>query len=378
MGRATLATVLVTLAVLASSCAEVRAPAPAPPPALEYIAHAAFVFESPEGVRIAIDPYNSERWLGYAYPDDVRADAVLVTHPHYDHDASYYFPAATPVFRQPGVFTIGDVRLEGHEGRHADPYGREFGQINTVWVVEAGGVRVAHFGDNGPPDQALLDALGRIDVILVPSDGQEHILKQAEIAVIRDALKPRLTIPMHYRLEGFRDLPASLDPVDAEANGASRLDTHRVVLDDATLDGGAVVMAPAPGVRAWTDALAAAWTARDAARALGGASGETNWRAVADALRPAIALAPEVLVFRFERADALARAGNAADAITELERALAGAARQDTEYGHRARARLAGLYADAGRREEAAALYRIVLNDSTRLALLEQARAFFR
>ncbi|MCP5111640.1 MAG: hypothetical protein GY953_12475, partial [bacterium] len=43
---------------------------------LEYIAHACFVVESSTGVRIAIDPYNSNRWLGYSFPDGVAADAV--------------------------------------------------------------------------------------------------------------------------------------------------------------------------------------------------------------------------------------------------------------------------------------------------------------
>ena len=64
---------------------------------LEYIAHASFVLEASNGQRLIIDPYNSERWLGYTFPESVTADYVLVTHPHYDHDASYYFRA--PVFR---------------------------------------------------------------------------------------------------------------------------------------------------------------------------------------------------------------------------------------------------------------------------------------
>lgn len=345
------------------------------PPTLEYIGHAAFVFESPTGVRIAIDPFNSERWLGYVYPDEVTADAVLVTHPHYDHDAAYYFPSA-PAFRHPGVFTIGDVRIEGHKGRHADPYGREFGQTNTVWILEAGGVRLAHFGDNGPPDQALIDAVGRVDVLLIPSDGQDHILAQADIKALRAALSPRLTIPMHYRLDGFHGLPASLGPLDADGTGTRRVASHRLVLDAPVLDGGAAALAHHPGVRPWGPALAEAWQIRDAARAGVPSSDGPGWRVVADGLRQAAARVPEVLVFRYELADALARAGDPRGAIAELERALTGAHRQDTEYATRARARLAQLYAATDRQAEAEALYRVVLAGSTRLALLEQARQF--
>ena len=82
---------------------------------LEYIAHAAFVIVSPGGTRIAVDPFNSNIWLGYSFPAGNEADAVLVTHPHYDHDASYYFPRA-PVFRSPGSFVVDDVRIQGFTG----------------------------------------------------------------------------------------------------------------------------------------------------------------------------------------------------------------------------------------------------------------------
>ncbi len=80
---------------------------------IEYIAHACFVIESPEGTRVVIDPYNTQRWLGYGFPQDIEANAVLVTHPHYDHDASYYWGDAVPVFREAGSFSIGDVGLQG-------------------------------------------------------------------------------------------------------------------------------------------------------------------------------------------------------------------------------------------------------------------------
>ena len=44
---------------------------------VEYIGHASFVVESPAGVRVVIDPFNSNRWLGYRYPESVEADLVL-------------------------------------------------------------------------------------------------------------------------------------------------------------------------------------------------------------------------------------------------------------------------------------------------------------
>ena len=129
---------------------------------LEYVAHSCFVIESPQGVRILIDPYNTNRWLGYQFPDEMKADAVLVTHPHYNHDANYHVSFQVPVFRAPGRFSIGDVRLQGLKGKHADPYGKDFGQRNTIWVVEAGGKRFVHLGDNGPLTEQLVKDLGTV------------------------------------------------------------------------------------------------------------------------------------------------------------------------------------------------------------------------
>ncbi|MAG69925.1 MAG: hypothetical protein CL471_06490 [Acidobacteria bacterium] len=76
---------------------------------LEYIAHAAFVIEA-DGTRLVIDPYNGARWLGYEFPDGIEADAVAITHPHYDHDADYYLAGGRPTFREPGRYRVSETR----------------------------------------------------------------------------------------------------------------------------------------------------------------------------------------------------------------------------------------------------------------------------
>ena len=120
---------------------------------IEYVAHAAFRITSPGGSRILIDPYGSRVWIGYDFPDGIETDAIFISHPHYDHDAGVSrgqaFPWAsttTPVHRDPGIYRVGDVTVTGIRGKHADPYGMEFGQINTLWLIEAAGVRIGHWG----------------------------------------------------------------------------------------------------------------------------------------------------------------------------------------------------------------------------------------
>ena len=91
--------------------------------AIEYLAHAAFRIHSAGGATILIDPYASQVWLGYDFPDSVAADAILITHPHYDHDAGDFrgmpFPwdSTVPVLRDPGEYHIGDIAIRGVEDR---------------------------------------------------------------------------------------------------------------------------------------------------------------------------------------------------------------------------------------------------------------------
>lgn len=191
--------------------------------AIEYIAHSCFRIHTPGGARIVIDPFASRVWLGYDFPRRLAGDAVLITHPHYDHDADVLLGQQPPpwapgvrVLRDPGAYKIADATISGIRGKHAEPWGKEFGQTNTIWLLEVGGLRIAHVGDNGPLTEANIAELGRVDIVMLPIDAKHHILKDDEIAAIRNALHPRIVIPMHYRipdLEPSSDRPEELGEI---------------------------------------------------------------------------------------------------------------------------------------------------------------------
>jgi len=175
--------------------------------AVEYIAHSAFRIRTANGTRILIDPYASRMWLGYDFPPHIGADEVLITHPHYDHDADVLLggkPAPwspdVPALRNPGTYKLAGVTITGLAGKHGGPWGKEFGQTNTIWVIDTAGLRIVHLGDNGPLTDANVHDLGRVDILMMPIDSDEHILKAADVDAIRSALHPRVLIPMHYRL----------------------------------------------------------------------------------------------------------------------------------------------------------------------------------
>jgi L-ascorbate metabolism protein UlaG (beta-lactamase superfamily) len=213
---------------------------------IEYIAHACFRFTSPSGEQLLIDPFASRVWIGYDYPDGIVSDAVLITHPHYDHDGGVSRDHTPPwsdnmtVWREPGNYELDDVEILGVAGKHADPYGKEFGQTNTIWLLEVAGLRIAHIGDNGPVSEEAAAEIGTVDILMMPIDSEYHILKEHEIQAILKQLDPDILIPMHYRhadLEPDADGPDDLGGIDGwltSRNNVRRLSSHQttISLDD--------------------------------------------------------------------------------------------------------------------------------------------------
>ena len=163
------------------------------------IAHAMFLMELDNGLRVLTDPVGEDSGFPVS---PVKADVALVSHHHHDHCALENVPGAK-VIETAGVHCPADgLRVTAVKSFHDDANGTKRGE-NLLFLIEAEGLRVAHLGDLGHlPTPAQREALGRVDVLLVPVGGFYTIdAKQAKAIV--DQLNPRIVIPMHYRGEGF-------------------------------------------------------------------------------------------------------------------------------------------------------------------------------
>jgi L-ascorbate metabolism protein UlaG (beta-lactamase superfamily) len=206
IARAIRPAALLMLAAAVTGAPAGAAPAPAapkPPPTLRAIGHSCFLLTTPAGTRVVIDPYRSEEWPGLKLPA-LEADLVLVTHPHWDHDASSAVRGSPRVLAGPGSHEFKDVRVRGLAGRHAVTGGEAIRFANTVYVIETGGVRLCHPGDNGPlaDTPGLAEAIGPVDVLLLAIDAERRVLDYEAAAAWIHALSPRLVIPMHHRVPG--------------------------------------------------------------------------------------------------------------------------------------------------------------------------------
>lgn len=167
---------------------------------VKWLGHAAFLFTTDEGLKILTDPYVPGAYdgaVGYGKIQEV-ADIVTVSHEHADHNGARDLPGRPQVLKGEGEWTIKGVKIKGVATFHDPVKGKERG-TNTVFIYDVDNLRLVHLGDLGHiPDKAVLSALGRVDVILVPVGGVFTIDAHQATELVR-LVKPRLVIPMHYK-----------------------------------------------------------------------------------------------------------------------------------------------------------------------------------
>ena len=188
---------------------------------ITWLGHSCFLIES-GGYRVVLDPYYVETYPALR----VSADETLCSHGHRDHA---FVEAVTLSGRDKSEspFTVETVPTF-----HDDAGGAKRGQ-NTIHILRAEGLTVAHCGDLGHmPDDAQLAALRGCDALLIPVGGYYTI--DAETAkAVADAIAPRVTVPMHYRFgtHGYDEI-GTLDEFLALCDAAQvhRLDGNSFTL----------------------------------------------------------------------------------------------------------------------------------------------------
>ena len=153
--------------------------------------HSCFSVEA-AGCTAVFDPYGDGSVPGLA-PLRLTADAVFCSHGHGDHNARELITLSGRDFPLP---------VEEIPSYHDDRLGMLRGR-NTIRILSAEGLRVAHLGDLGHmPSKKALAALRGVDALLIPVGG--HFTIDALTArTVADAIAPRVVIPMHYRLGGM-------------------------------------------------------------------------------------------------------------------------------------------------------------------------------
>jgi L-ascorbate metabolism protein UlaG (beta-lactamase superfamily) len=236
------------------------------PVELAYYGSSAFKITSPRGVSVMIDPWRnhpSRTWDWYFRDFPITAvDVGISTHAHFDHDALHRLDAHVLLDRLIGMYRFGDLTVYGFADKHAIDSScglYDFKKIHRLlhgtdiappdnprsWdhcliVMETGGMRILHWGDNRHnPPASIWKALGHIDIALLPIDGSQHVMGHVHAESIIEQLNPRVIVPHHYYIWDVIQRQSTLLPADSWVEsrvGAERIAGPRKIYQIAELD----------------------------------------------------------------------------------------------------------------------------------------------
>ncbi len=170
--------------------------------------HACFEIRT-SGSTVVIDPHDGSS-LGI-YPPRTKADIVLVTHDHFDHNAVRVVSMeGTKVYREAKEWTevAGGIKIRTVTVPHDKSGGASRGLVNA-FMISSEDILIAHLGDIGDIPRNIKEFEG-VDILMIPVGGY-YTVEPNEAKEIADRIMPRVVIPMHYKVMG---LALNIKPVD--------------------------------------------------------------------------------------------------------------------------------------------------------------------
>jgi L-ascorbate metabolism protein UlaG (beta-lactamase superfamily) len=158
---------------------------------------------------VVTDPHDGKS-IGIK-PPFTKAEVVLVSHDHFDHNCIRIVKGDPTVIRDPGEKVVKGLKVLGIQTFHDKEEGTKRGR-NTVFRFEMDGIRFCHCGDLG---HILTDeqvkTLGAIDILFIPVGGV-FTIDGKEARELVSKLKPRIAVPMHFRVGGLSISIQTVEP----------------------------------------------------------------------------------------------------------------------------------------------------------------------
>jgi len=183
---------------------------------VKWFGHAFFLVTSGTGMQIAFDPFADT--VGYPLPE-VRAELVIVSHDHYDHNNVQLVKGYREVLKRAGSYPQEGAKIDLFATYQDEEKGKKRGG-NLVARVEMEGLVVMHCGDLGlvPPEEEWRKWMP-VDILMVPVGGVYTIDHRGARKLV-EALRPRIVIPMHYKTRYLQFELAGVEPFLQEFEAA--------------------------------------------------------------------------------------------------------------------------------------------------------------
>ena len=203
---------------------------------IKWYGHAAFKITTDGGVRVIIDPYQSGAFGGALSYGKIteETDIVLTSHDHDDHNYTKDIKGTFKHFNKEGVYKEKGLTIEAFPCYHDPSEGKERGN-NLVFMIEADGLRLAHMGDLGHTlAQETVKKMGRVDIVLLPVGGF-YTIGPDEAGMVMNDIKPKFTIPMHYKTPKCEFPIAGIEAFTAGKKGIKMVNAYEIEVNKDSL-----------------------------------------------------------------------------------------------------------------------------------------------
>ncbi|MFH1453658.1 MAG: MBL fold metallo-hydrolase [Armatimonadota bacterium] len=214
---------------------------------IKYFGHSCFFICSGSGLTIITDPYS--KIVKYPLPEDIKADIVIQSHEHYDHNAANRIKGSPKIVKGSAGYSAESELNFPEFGRtltfksmpvHHDADRGRIKGINNIFTWILDGINFCFLGDLGYllSDEEIR-MLGKVDVLFIPVGGLST-LNSEDAKILTGKILPKAVFPMHYKtpvIENLNlaeeDLARFIGKIDYE----KQLDREEVEFDKDSLPG---------------------------------------------------------------------------------------------------------------------------------------------
>jgi len=172
--------------------------------------HGHSCFEITDEITVMTDPHDGKS-IGIPAPSS-KGDIILVSHNHYDHSSGMKLVEKddSKVITDERKRVISNVQIQGIESFHDEAQGIKRGR-NVIYKFTMDDITFCHLGDLGHElNDETVQKIGDVDILFIPIGGT-FTLDAAQACNVIKKVKPKIAVPMHYKIGGLSIPIAGLD-----------------------------------------------------------------------------------------------------------------------------------------------------------------------